>query len=507
MLNLTDYLATISLVIIIGITTIFLFVISKNCVEALIDALFKKKYTIGKMQKLKIPISITFIILLIKMISIPLNNYELLTKSLNSLLLVGIFITILFLINTTITLLRKKWEYEQNNNIESLNYAKRFLWLVFFAVFIVLGLNTWEIPVIEVFIGIGSTIKHNRHLNALAVFVIFLGLANSLLYISKTYLTNMVRQSKTPYDNIILRKIEYPVSWIVIFIGIIISIKQLGLGNSVLIPIAKTIIILIIMHSFNIIVEDILEFWEKRLKRVANTRVDEALFVVAHNCSKIIIVFLALVFILLTWGLAQELKGVLLSLSVMGVVLGIALKETFSNIISGLSLMLDHTFKSNDLIQLESNEMGVVKKIGLRATKLETFDNEILTVPNSSLANSKVLNYTQPDPSTRITIEVGVEYGSNPERVEKILLKVIDKKEYIVFPEYKEVRFEKMDDFSLNFKLIFFVRDFMESFKIKSEVTSEIYKQLRKHKIKIPFPTRTIYSRTEDGRHNKTTKR
>lgn len=486
-------LALIPIVIVLAFIVLFIFVVSKNCIHAFIDAIIKKRYDRAKIHHLKLPGSAVVLFLLADFLLFFLDAPEILFKWNNTILTAIVTLIIFFLINVSISLLKIKWEEENKKNIVSLGYVKHFLWVVTLLSSTAVILIIWEISVVDFTLKVSSIIKSNHYLNALSVFVIFLILANTVLYLFKTYLTNMVRQSETPYDNIILSKIEYPVSWIIVFIGVIVSLNQMGLGESVLIPIVKTTIILVIMHTLNVVVENVLDYWERRLKKVSQTKVDESLFVIAHNSSKIVIVIVALIFILLTWGLANELKGVLLSLSVLGVVLGIALRETFSNVISGLSLMLDHTFKSNDLIQLESDEMGIVKKIGLRATKIRTFDNEMLTIPNSTLANSRVLNYTQPDTSHRITIDIGVEYGSDPKKVEKVLLDTLKDKDYVVYPECTEVRFEEMGDFSLDFKLIFFVRDFMESFKIKSDITREIYYQLKKNKIGIPFPTRTIY--------------
>jgi len=199
--------------------------------------------------------------------------------------------------------------------------------------------------------------------------------------------------------------------------------------------------------------------------------------------------------------LVDKLKGVLFSLSVVGVVVGIAMRETFANVVAGISLMLDHTFQRKDLIQLENAEMGVVKKIGLRSTKLMTFNNELLTVPNLTIANGKVINYTQPDSKARVSIDIGVEHGSDPKKVEKILLGVVRDKDFIVFPELTQVWFTKINENALEFTLLFHVKDFMESFKIKSDVTNEIYYALKRNNINVAFPKRVILK--ENGRTSK----
>ncbi|MFW6450032.1 MAG: mechanosensitive ion channel family protein [Nanoarchaeota archaeon] len=465
----------------------------------------KRKKFQPRFEVVKYPVSFVFVLLLTDVALLALKAPTYLLKWNNTVMVFLVALVMMYLAEILALMLRKSKKH--NITQHSLINAKRFIWVIILVVLGLVLLYIWNISIFEFVKGTATLIVENKLLNALSVFIAFLLLANTVLYMFKTYLTTIVRKGESPYLNLVVEKIEYPVSWVIILLGVIVSVNQLDMGEKFILPTVKTAIVIVIMHALNVVIENIIEYWEQRLKNVSQARIDESLFVIAHNTSKIVIVIIAILFILVIWGLAKELKGVFLSLSVIGVVLGIALRETFSNIISGLSLMLDHTFKANDIIQLDTGEMGTVKKIGLRATKIRTFDNEMLTIPNSMLANTKVFNYTQPDSSYRVTIELGVEYGTDPKKVEKVLLNTLIDKDYVVYPECTEVRFEKMDDFSLNFKLIFFVRDFMESFKIKSQLTSQIYKELRKHKIGIPFPTRTIYNMKNGKGDTKTNKK
>ena len=78
---------------------------------------------------------------------------------------------------------------------------------------------------------------------------------------------------------------------------------------------------------------------------------------------------------------------------------------------------------------MESGEVGTIHDIGLRSTKLVNFDNEIIYVPNGYLANSRVQNYTRPSPKVRVSVDFGVEYGSDIEKVKKVVLNVVNKME------------------------------------------------------------------------------
>lgn len=497
-----------SLVLILSsFTFVILLILSRHFAQILKELVVKKKLVEAikreKVDRIKIPIALVLFLLFLDVLMFVFNCKAVVFKINNTVLIAIVFLIVAYLLGFFMSLWEKKWE-EIEAKQDSVYMIKHIVNFIRAALFIVSGsiaLIVWEMSVSEVARDFFNIIKGNHYLTGTLIFIIFLILARTVLYLFKTYLKNIVRQIETPYDNIIISKIEYPISWIIIFAGLLISLKELGFNDSLLVPIVNTSIIIMIMHTINVLIDNIINYWERKVHRNHKNKVDESIFTIAHNSSKILLVIVAILFILNAWGLAQELKGVLLSLSVMGVVLGFALRETFSNIIAGISLMLDHAFKTDDVIELETGETGFVTKIGLRSTKVRTFDNEVLTVPNTVLGNTKVKNYAQPNNVIRLTIPVSVEYGSDPDKVEKVLKKVLDKKEFISNPERIDVWFEEMGDYSLNFKLIFFVSDYKKRFKIKSDVTKLIYKALEKNGINIPFPSRTIYvSQKKNGK-------
>ena len=459
-----------------------------------------------KFLLLKLPFVLILALVLLNFFLIYLGVHSSFILILNTVLVVLSGVAVVFLINFIIDIWRKTWEEDEylQHKTESLSYVEWFLKTVFFMLTIFLLMLVWGVELSDLVLVI-ETIRDVPLLNSLAVFCAFVLISYSVLYIFKTYLKNVVMQKEIPYDNIIISRIEYPVSIIILLLGVSVSLKQLDTGESFFVPFNNTLIALILMYTAIVIVENLIDYWEREIKKKKSFKVDEGIFVLAQNVSKVLIIFVVVLSILFIWNLVDELKGVLFSLSVVGVIVGIAMRETFANVVAGISLMLDHTFQRKDLIQLENAEMGVVKKIGLRSTKLMTFDNELLTVPNLTIANGKVINYTQPDSKARVSIDIGVEHGSDPKKVEKVLLGVVRDKDFIVFPELTQVWFTKINENAMDFTLLFYVKDFMESFKIKSDVTNEIYYALKRNNINVAFPKRVILK--ENGRTSKSSQR
>ncbi|MBI2647720.1 mechanosensitive ion channel family protein, partial [Candidatus Woesearchaeota archaeon] len=210
-----------------------------------------------------------------------------------------------------------------------------------------------------------------------------------------------------------------------------------------------------------------------------------------HRFSRIFISLIGLLFILPVWGV--QIGPLLTSLGIVGIAIAFALQSTLGNIFGGMSIILDKSIKVGDKIKLDNETMGTVLDVGLRSTKIKTWDNELITIPNGKLADSRILNFIQPDPSVRIVIDFGVEYGSEPAKVRKIVLDAITKIHDVLREPAPKVLMMEMGDFALKFRTIFWVNTFDIKFDTKALATEEIYKTLRKEGIGIPFPTRTVY--------------
>lgn len=138
-------------------------------------------------------------------------------------------------------------------------------------------------------------------------------------------------------------------------------------------------------------------------------------------------------------------------------------------------------------------ETGVVMDVGLRSTKMRTYDNEVLYVPNSALSDARVKNFTQPDASIRATVDFGIAYGSDVARARQIVLDAISTLDDIMEEPAPQVVFLSMSDFSLDMSARVWVDDYDNQFGKKLEMTELVYNTLAENDIEIPFPTQTLH--------------
>jgi len=342
-----------------------------------------------------------------------------------------------------------------------------------------------------------AAVYYNKYLQAAVIFIGFIVLSKLFVFISKNIVLKLTKKTKTKLDDLIIESTNRPISLLLIFIGAHLAIIPLGVPEKALFFIRNTFstfILIIIAYMVVTIFNIFIDHWSKNWIQKTKSHIDDQLIVLIHRFSKILFAILAFLFVLDLWGV--KIGPLLASLGIAGIAIAFALQTTLGNIFGGISMILDKTIKVGDMIQIDDKTMGTVMDIGLRSTKIRTFNNETVIIPNGELANSKVDNYAPPDPSARVVVPFGVAYGSDVDKVKKIVLKEIDKIEGIVKRDKEKkpfIRFIDMADSSLKFKAFFWMKDYMERWRAEDEANTLIYKALNKNKILIPFPQMDVH--------------
>jgi len=292
-----------------------------------------------------------------------------------------------------------------------------------------------------------------------------------------------------------LMRIEVPLILIIISIIVEIVLDKLIISAQPIdvdvTRIIHTLLIVVITYAMMVISSVVLEAWTTGLGRKRSDSVHEEVLPIVKSFTNIMLGLIALFIVLSVWGVA--VGTLLASVGVIGIVLGFAFKDTLTNIFGGLELIMDDNFRKGDLVELQDGEMGYVMEISLRSTKIRNFDLEEVVIPNGLIANMKIKNYAQPTGSIRIKIHCGTAYGTNPDKVEKLALEEVRKRDDVLDYPKPWIVTEKMADYSLEYLLSVYIKDYHDMYRIKSEITKQIYNALQKNKITIPFPTRTIY--------------
>jgi small-conductance mechanosensitive channel len=211
-----------------------------------------------------------------------------------------------------------------------------------------------------------------------------------------------------------------------------------------------------------------------------------------ENLSKLLVVGIAIYALLVAWNL--DVGPVLASAGIAGIALGFAAKDTLANLFGGLSVIADAPYKLGDYIVLDSGERGEVTRIGLRSTRILTRDDIEITIPNSVIANAKIANESGgPSEKHRLTVSVGVAYGSDVDHVRTALMAAAASVPGLSRDPEPRVRFSEFGDSALIFRLMCWIEKPAERGLMLDAVNTAVYKRLHVENISIPFPQRDVH--------------
>ena len=300
-------------------------------------------------------------------------------------------------------------------------------------------------------------------------------------------------KTNTNLDDNIVNFLHKPIFYSILFFGFSTGVNLLGLPEYIsfaILGVFKTATILIWLSLFVKVFTLSME-WTTR--RTDNKLLQSRTLPLFNNLGKIAIGLFGAYFIFLSWDI--NINGILASAGVLGVVLGLAAKDTVANFFAGVFLMADSPFKEGDYIMLETGERGYVMNMGLRSTRFMTRDDIEITIPNSVIAAAKITNESGGagvEDIERVGISLRVAYGSDVDQVKDILQSIaINNKDVLDNPDPR-VRFREFADSGIRLELLFWIFKPETRGRIVDTVNTEIYKQFKQNGITIPYPTMKV---------------
>ena len=191
-------------------------------------------------------------------------------------------------------------------------------------------------------------------------------------------------------------------------------------------------------------------------------------------------------------SLGVELSNLAMVAGGLSVGIGFGTQTIVNNFLSGLILIFSRTLQVGDVVEL-GGVTGQVRKISVRATMVETYDNALIYVPNSEFVASRLVNWTRNSRSVRREVTVGVAYGSNTELVMQLMLGVAQKHEHVLRYPVPTVSFMAFGASTLDFSLRFWVQDYDVGTRTASDIRMELDKLFRANNIEVAFPQMDVH--------------
>ena len=239
----------------------------------------------------------------------------------------------------------------------------------------------------------------------------------------------------------------------------------------------------------------IITWFEKDIASKSTTHLDEKIVPTARKILKII--FIAFIAMFLSDHYNWPLSKLWAAAGIGSLAIALAAKDTFANIISGIIILIDRPFLIGDRIELADGTFGDVVDIGLRSTKILSFDNTIFILPNNELSNQRITNHCYPDYKIKIRHNIGVAYGSDLENVKIIINDILEKHPSVLNDPTWGIYFMNFGDSSLDLLVIYWVNNYRNKFDITDEINMEIKKRFEEENIEIPFPQRDLHMKKD----------
>ena len=348
------------------------------------------------------------------------------------------------------------------------------------------SLGNWLKPYMEIF-------GENLYLQSFVILLVTLSLAQlSSLIITKVIL-RIARKTKTTLDNKIVTILHGPIFYTVIFIGTGAAIHWLDLSpkfHDITVSIVITLAIFIWSVFFIRVLRIIIITLAYHENDTSLIRVETLpLF---SNLSIVVISAIAIYMVFQAWNI--DMTAWLASGGIVGIAIGFAAKDTLANLFSGVFIMVDAPYKIGDFIVLDSGERGEVTHIGIRSTGILTRDDVEVTIPNSIMGNTKIINESGgPHKKYRIRVKVSVAYGTEVDLVRKVLLDVAIKQSGICDTPEPRVRFRELGDSGLHFELLCWIDEPVLQGRSLDAMNEQVYKQFLIEGIEIPYNKQDLY--------------
>ena len=239
----------------------------------------------------------------------------------------------------------------------------------------------------------------------------------------------------------------------------------------------------------------VLEYIQKNIVDRTKTKVDDVIFDLLDKFSGAIIYATAVILALDVLGM--NVMPFIAGAGVAGIAIGFAAKDTLSNLIAGVLLIIDRPFEIGDRIEVWSAPSGSatwgdVIDIGLRATKIKTTDHIIIIIPNNEIMKRDIVNYTSISTKIRVRINVGVAYDADIEKAKNLIKDVAGEAAWISKEPPPKVVVRNFGESSVDLQLRVWIDNARKRMDTISYITDKVKAAFDKNGIEIPYPKRDI---------------
>ena len=327
---------------------------------------------------------------------------------------------------------------------------------------------------------------------AVGILILSFVVVKMLYWIFSNVIRRLTSKTKTNLDDVLIDKLEKPLTYLVLILGYWISIHYLVFKEEVEIVLENAAYFLLVIDVTAIlsrIVDALISEVIMPITEKSDSSFDNQLIPVIQKGVRSIIWILGIIIGLDNIGF--DITAMIAGLGIGGLALALAAQDSVKNIFAGIMIFLDKPFRIKDRIQVDGFD-GIVEEVGLRSTRLRTLEGRIVTIPNSRFTDNSVTNVTS-QPTLKVKLNLGLTYDTDENQMQKAIdiLEDIVKEQEAITDDYA-AGFNGFGDFSLNILFIYYVKPDSHWLDTQTLVNKEILRRFNKEGLEFAFPTQTI---------------
>ena len=327
---------------------------------------------------------------------------------------------------------------------------------------------------------------------AVGILILSFVVVKMLYWIFSNVIRRLTSKTKTNLDDVLINKLEKPLTYLILILGYWISIHYLVFKEEVEIVLENAAYFLLVIDVTAIlsrIVDALISEVIMPITEKSDSSFDNQLIPVIQKGVRSIIWILGIIIGLDNIGF--DITAMIAGLGIGGLALALAAQDSVKNIFAGIMIFLDKPFRIKDRIQVDGFD-GIVEEVGLRSTRLRTLEGRIVTIPNSRFTDNSVTNVTS-QPTLKVKLNLGLTYDTDENQMQKAIdiLEDIVKDQEAITDDYA-AGFNGFGDFALNILFIYYVKPDSHWLDTQTLVNKEILRRFNKEGLEFAFPTQTI---------------
>ncbi len=341
-------------------------------------------------------------------------------------------------------------------------------------------------------------IPASRWLAAMLILFITIVCRRWLIKLFHHLAQTLAARTETPLDNMLLEAAEKPAGWLLYTLGVLATLHVLNPPPTIfpLMPLmdhlGRALTLIISTWFFWRLIDGLAAYFRARAAETESSLDDQLVPFIAKTLK----IFTAITAVLvIAQNMGYSISGLIASLGIGGIAVAMAARDTIANVFGSVMILIDRPFSIGDWIKTSEFE-GVVEEIGFRSTRIRTFAQTLVNVPNSLLANM-VIDNIDARAKRRIKMRIGLTYSTTPTQMQQAIsgIEALLDAHPGVDKHFKLVKFDEFEDSSLSIFLYYFSAstDWSEYLQVRQEVNMQIMQLLESMHLDFAFPTRTVH--------------